>query len=444
MDYFELRKQVSKIMPRMTTLFRETTPVGKIAKTHGRKCNYKEFELSKREWVNRTRLLNLEEIGSFLEVSCRAAACPMPLNIDVWDGLLCPFGCKYCFATAFRSYLYTAFFDNAKLMKLRHCNADKYKSEMDKLLKFRGKDPHSMSESNSIAKAICMDVPIRFGIRFEDFCGEEGKVGVSLELLNYLADNKYPLMINTKSTLVAEDRYIKALTRNPAGTAVHITLISSNDRVLKELEPGAPTFEQRINTMKLLTKAGVRVVARIEPFILFVCDEKEDVERYIKEVWNAGVRHITFDTYHYTANSPGIAQSFKNLGYDWDRIFRLGCDSQAMGSLLLGKFMELFTKKGFSCSSFDMGNVPSNSQDICCEVGDWFKGGFNWGSSVIAIRYIQHQKGKAVAWNEFKEWVMKCGGFLSKELEIILHQMWNGTGEFDAYGPVWARGLRAV
>jgi hypothetical protein len=58
-------------------------------KEKGRKGNYKQFNLTESKWEIQERLLNTEEINSFLEISIRAQACPMPLNIDVWDGLLC-------------------------------------------------------------------------------------------------------------------------------------------------------------------------------------------------------------------------------------------------------------------------------------------------------------------------------------------------------------------
>jgi hypothetical protein len=110
------------------------------------------------------------------------------------------------------------------------------------------------------------------------------------------------------------------------------------------------------------------------------------------------VRNITFDTYSYTAHNQGIRQSFINNGFDWDRIFHIGCESQGFGSILLGKFMDLFREKGFSCSTFDMGNVPDNDDNICCEVGDLFKNyGFNYGCTVYAARMIakRGKKGKS-------------------------------------------------
>jgi intein/homing endonuclease len=88
MDYWELRRAVSKIVPGMSKL-------DLIQKMHdavrekGRKKNYHQYNLVHSEWRKQERLLNTEEINSFLEISIRAQACPMPFNMDIWDGLLC-------------------------------------------------------------------------------------------------------------------------------------------------------------------------------------------------------------------------------------------------------------------------------------------------------------------------------------------------------------------
>lgn len=446
----------------------------------GRKKGYREFKIPEKQWVASNRMLKADEIGTFAEVSCRAAACPMPLNLDVYDGLKCPMGCKYCYADSFKGTLYTAFFDNSHTVGVRHCNPDYYRRELDKLMKFRGSDPHSIggggcnkiekrvarvdaagrkyatrrgksgwqgfkgAEETALAKAIAMSIPMRLGIRFEDFLPVEKKLGISLQLLDYLADHEYPAMVNTKGDLIGTDPYVESLARNKGRGAVHVTLISSNNKLLKALEPGAPSYERRIWAMKQLSAAGVRVVARIEPFLVYLSDPPDEVERYMSDLWEAGVRHLTYDTYSWTAKNPGIRQSFFDLGLDWGRMFLLGCDSQGLGSLLLGEFMQLWRDRGFSCSTFDLGNVPDNDQSICCEVGDWFQGGFNYGCTVMAARLIRDRGKTPTCWNDFVEWVNERGGFLSDSLRLEVHQLWNMEGSNNAYSHGWARGMVSV
>jgi hypothetical protein len=180
--------------------------------------------------------------------------------------------------------------------------------------------------------------------------------------------------------------------------------------------------------------------------MVFLNDEPDRVQQYIEEVWAAGVRHITFDTYSYSANNPGIRRNFQLAGYDYDRSFLLSTDSQPIGSILLAKFMDLFRDKGFHCSTFDLGNVPDNDDGICCcEVGDWFQGvtGFNYGSAVSAIRFIQSKKGKSVGWADYEKWVESHGGFLSDELRRSMQALWSLGGP-GAFFVVWAQGIESA
>ena len=440
MSYYEFRRAISKIIPGQTILH-GAGMVKQGVKEKGRKKNYHQFNLEEGEFKKQERLLNTEEVSSFLEISIRASACPMPFNLDIYDGLLCPFGCKYCFADAFRSTLYTAFFDNSKTMGIRNCNPTFYKQELDKLMKLRGDDPHKYTD---IKKAMAMNMPVRFGVRFEDFTRIEEHKGVSLELMRYLKDNAYPLMINTKSSLIGTDPYVKALSENKGGAAVHITMISSDEIFNKRMEPGAPSFDERIKAAKNLSDAGVRVVARIEPFMMLINDDEEMVMEYIEKMKWAGIKNITFDTYSYSANSPSIRESFNKQKWDFHRMFLLMADSQGVGSLVLQEFMKFLQSYGFSCSTFDAGNMVTNDQDVCCEVGDTFDGcGFNYGSIVYAARYIIEQEGKPVTWNQYEAWVNEKGGFLSPSLRRQVHELWNCGGN-TAYSLEWADGLSAV
>lgn len=439
MNYFELRDKVKNIIPRKTLLDSLEKEKGFI-KEKGRKSNYYQFDIEKKEMVTNPKLLDTEQINSFLEVSLRASHCPMPLNADVWDGTRCPFRCAYCYADAFKASLYSSFFDNAKDVGLRQCSPDYFKGELDKLMKYVGKKTAFESE---VINALSMRIPMRLGIRYEDFHAVEARKGVSLEFLKYISHLNYPIMINTKSKLIGEDRYVRALADNKAGAAVHITAISADPELNKKIEPGAPPFLDRVWAMKQLTDAGIRVVARIEPFMVFVNDEKEQVDAWINAVRKAGVKHITLDTYSYSATAPGIRRQMERQGIDFERLFLLMSDSQWLGSLLIGKFIEYLRAAGFQCSTFDFGNVPSNDQDVCCEVGDHFlktDGGYSRGNTLMAIRFIKSKSPNPVSWNRYNQWVESYGGWLSGNIKKSVFDIWNGRGN-GAFHLDWAVGI---
>jgi len=288
-----------------------------------------------------------------------------------------------------------------------------------------------------------LGVPLRFGIKFENFTKKELEQNTSLGVLRYLAEIKYPVMVNTKSDILGMDEYADALASNEAGAAVHITMITANKRLNKLIEPGAPSFEDRVKSAKALTERGVRVVARLEPWMAFVNDEKGDVDYYLERLRWAGVRHFTLDTYSYTAHSPSIKSNFHEVGIDFDRMFLLSADSQWLSSLLLGKFMKYLQGEGFKCSTFDQGNVPDNDDWICCSVGDYFieKGaGMNWGCGTIAVKLIQGRGSYGTTWGLFDEYVRQKGGWLSDGLKTEVKKIWNGEGDM-AWPLFHARGL---
>lgn len=441
-DYWELREIIKTLIPRRGILDSLEKQKG-LVKEKGRKVNYQEFNFEKDQYEVKQRLLNKEEITSFLEVSLRAAHCPMPLNADVWDGLYCSYGCKYCFADSFRSSLYTSFFDNSKSIGLRSCKPEYFRAEMDKVMKFRGKKINGPE----LPKAISLQIPIRLGIRFEDFLPIEAKMGVSLNFMQYLSDIEYPIMVNTKSGLIGREDYVKTLADNKGGAAVHMTMISSDNVLNKKLEPGAPSFEKRLIAAKALVDAGVRVVARIEPLMVFINDDRDAVEEWIQKVKEAGIRHITFDTYSFSASSPGVQRQMEIEGYDFKRMFYLMSDSQWLGSLILGEFMKMMKEEGFSSSTFDFGNSTMNSDDICCECSDLYLplgSNFSWGNNIMAVRYIQKNTPRPVTWGEYNKWVEDKGGWLSESLLNDVRNSWNLSISNPAYFPDWGAGIELM
>ena len=437
MDYWEVREALQAVIPRQGVVSSIPRPPSYV-KEKGRKSNYRQFDLKKGEFVRLERLLNVDEIKSFVEVSLRASACPMPLNLDVWDGIVCPFNCIYCFANYFRASLYTAFFDNYKDLGLRHSNPEGVIKGLGKLFELRGQLDKAKGD---VARAVALEVPLRFGIRFEDFLPIEGVKQVSLRILKFLAEEAYPVMINTKGVVLEREEYVRALADNPAGAAVHFTILSTEEAFVKKFEPGAPSVERRLRCCKILSDAGVRVVVRIEPFSVFWNDSRDMLEDFAGRLREAGVGHMTFDSYSYSAHSEGLARAMSATGYDYWRMFLASSDSQWLSSFMLGLVMDWWRGQGFSCSTFDYGNVAENDDHICCSVGDWFGDyGFNWGSGVGAIRFIRSRGGAPVTWSEFEAWVEEKGGFLSPALRREVQEHWNCEGN-KAFSLEWADGI---
>ncbi len=106
----------------------------------------------------------------------------------------------------------------------------------------------------------------------------EGKTGTTRELLEVLQAYRHPFSIITKSQLVRRDIDILAemAANNLCSVAVSVTTL--NNELKRKLEPRAASGKARLNTIKYLSDAGVKVSMLVAPVIPFINDaELEDI-----------------------------------------------------------------------------------------------------------------------------------------------------------------------
>jgi DNA repair photolyase len=106
-------------------------------------------------------------------------------------------------------------------------------------------------------------VPLRIGSMSDSFMAMDQKYKVTQELLKILSYYNYPYVIFTRSDLVAHDEYMKLL--NPKLASVQFSLSSTNDALVKKIEPGAPSAKRRLVALAKLGEAGFWTTVRINP-----------------------------------------------------------------------------------------------------------------------------------------------------------------------------------
>jgi len=436
--YWEVKEKLARLIPRQHLVASIEDPVS--IRTGWRYENLRERKLSPAKWREFTPVeYPQDRIGNAAEVSRKAFTCPLPFNVDVWDGKVCPYDCIYCFANVFRNTLYGNFVQtNAN--RLRHHAWVHFKPELDRMMGKR-RSPGSLSGP---ARAVALDIPMRIGVRFENFTKAEAKQGVALSLLRYLSEKQYPVIINTKSNLVARDDYLEALAGNKGGAMVQFSMLSADDSLLRSLEPGAPSATERFEAMRALNAAGVRATPRIEPFLPFLADREEDIRRYIESCHQSGVTHVCWDTFSYSACDFSTRRLFQLRGIDFDRVFLASSESRIIASYMMHLMMEHFRANGFKCSTYDETAGQFNDDVLCCNTTGALTGGANWGSTKGAIHFIRESK-RPVSWAAYSLWVKSRGGFLSEDIESRLRMAWNneGDGAYSlAWGPVETAGVQ--
>ena len=106
-------------------------------------------------------------------------------------------------------------------------------------------------------------VPIRIGSGSDGFMQIDRKYKVTYELLKILKYYNYPYIIVTRSDLVADDTYMKVMDPNLA--SIQLSIPSINDKLNKQIEPGAPSSKRRLRAIQTLARNGFWTTVRINP-----------------------------------------------------------------------------------------------------------------------------------------------------------------------------------
>ncbi len=179
------------------------------------------------------------------------SSCFHRFEIDTY-GRGCLHNCAYCYA---KSYLHVRKYWNEPIpfpidiVSIRKAFYTVF--ETDKKSKYR-----SILERK---------VPLRIGSMSDSFMWLDKQFHVTRELMKILSFYKYPSLIFTRSDLVADDEYIQVM--DPKLTQVQFSMSSINEKLTRQIEPGAPTPERRLAALKKLKESGFKTVVRINPLI---------------------------------------------------------------------------------------------------------------------------------------------------------------------------------
>lgn len=106
-------------------------------------------------------------------------------------------------------------------------------------------------------------VPIRIGSMSDSFMHMDRKYKVTLEFLKILKHYNYPYVIFTRSDLVAHDQYIEVMDKDLC--SIQMSIPSTNDKLNKIIEPGAPSSKRRLRALSKLVDEGFWTTVRINP-----------------------------------------------------------------------------------------------------------------------------------------------------------------------------------
>lgn len=215
-------------------------------------------------------------------ISCgtQVVLCEYPIRLDTYRG--CSHGCKYCFAQMKT---------DIDIVKPENC----VKSLVNFINGKRTKETNWCD----------WKIPLHWGGLSDPFQPCEADYGVSLEALKIFAETKYPVIVSTKGKLITKEPYL-SLVRD-ANIVVQISMACSS---YDKLEPGAPTFEERLEMIKALDGKANKIVCRIQPFI---CNVGKEIVQNIPRMAKAGADAVTVEGMKFKKKKPGLVKE----AVDW-------------------------------------------------------------------------------------------------------------------------------
>jgi len=139
-------------------------------------------------------------------------------------------------------------------------------------------------------------VPFRLSTLTEPFQPAEEEKRLSLRILKTALRLKYPLIVNTKSTLIAKDPW-RALFQelSEEGLVVLQVSVSTLGPAHEKLEPKAPSPQELLDAASKLADRGVPLVVRYQPLIPGLSDVESEVEKAFEAFVEAGAKHVVVE-----------------------------------------------------------------------------------------------------------------------------------------------------
>jgi len=198
-------------------------------------------------------------------------AMPFTWTINPYRG--CEFGCRYCYAR------YTHEF-----MEMR----DGMEFEQKIYVKQRAADllRHELRQVKS-------GESIALGTATDPYQPAERRYEVTRTILEEFSRHRgYELGIVTKSNMVTRDLELLKQVAQCNRISVHITITTLNTELARILEPRAPRPDLRLDAVRALGQAGLRVGISCSPVVPGITDSAADLESLIRAASESGAEYV--------------------------------------------------------------------------------------------------------------------------------------------------------
>ncbi len=233
-------------------------------------------------------------------------AMPFTWTINPYRG--CEFACKYCYAR------YTHEF-----MEMR----DGMEFEQKIYVK-----QHAAGLLRHDLRRVKPHEAIALGTATDPYQPAERRYEVTRGILEEFARHRgFELGIVTKSNLIVRDLDLLKEVAKTNRLSVHITVTTLDVELARILEPRAPRPDLRIEAVRVLAEAGLRVGVSCSPVVPGITDSPKDLEAVIRAAAEAGADYVFANPLFLKPCSaavflPFLEQNFPHLAENYRRRYQ--------------------------------------------------------------------------------------------------------------------------
>ena len=244
----------------------------------------------------------LEWEGPFRIVECTRALAPsglpeMDYALNPYGG--CEHGCIYCYAPGHTH----SDLDTWRVVRVKRNIVERLSREL----------PY-------------VDGTIGIGTVTDPYQAAEGRFRLTRGCLEVLSEKCRKIHIHTKSDLILRDADILS----GMDCIVGITVTSTDDRISKITEPGAPLPSNRLRAIESLIDSGIRTYALVAPVMSSLEGREADLVDALKAT---GVEYVMHDPLNMTLVYP-------------DRMARMGIGASSKADLELSRLLRMNGMEG--------------------------------------------------------------------------------------------------
>jgi DNA repair photolyase len=198
-------------------------------------------------------------------------AMPFTWTINPYRG--CEFGCRYCYAR------YTHEF-----MEMRDG------MEFERKIYVKQQAAELLRQDLGKVKA---DESIALGTATDPYQPAERRYEVTRAILEEFARHRgFELGIVTKSNLIVRDLNVLQQVAQSNKLSVHVTITTLDADLARILEPRAPRPDLRVDAVRALAQAGLRVGISCSPVVPGITDSPKDLEALVRTASESGADYV--------------------------------------------------------------------------------------------------------------------------------------------------------